>query len=84
MVAGLLLSTLEQKKEVVHTTLESTQRDIAKQREPINKVLAHTKRWLDAQAASETMSARRKAGEADRYAKKMAWFEQTAAAVSPA
>ena len=47
-------------------------------------MLAHTKRWLNAQAASETVSARRKAGEADRYAKKMAWFEQTAAAVSPA
>ena len=37
----LLLSTLEQKKEVVHTTLESTQRDIAKKREPINKVRHH-------------------------------------------
>ena len=52
---------------------------------PCLQVLGHTKRWIDSQAAAaESVSARRRAGEADRWAKKMAWFEQTAAAVSPA
>ena len=131
----LLLSTLEGKKEVAHNTLQSTQAEIQKQREPIDKVrrprlllvppsgrqaaaqgarvqgrqvpavdiesslvpvptlvrcdyaqvLAHTKRWIDSQAAAaDTVASRRRAGSADRWAAKMAWFEQTAAAVSPA
>ena len=49
----LLLSTLEGKKEVAHNSLGSTQREIHRQREPIDKVSMQTHAYapLKAQGA---------------------------------